>query len=69
MSEYLRLRFLVAIECSIDNENDKTPNFRNTLSESDKRLLAFAFFVSLLSHDRELDKKVVVFDDPMSSFE
>ena len=54
---------------SINNENDTSPNFRNTLSESDKRLLAFAFFISLLSHDRELDKKVVVFDDPMSSFD
>ena len=54
---------------SINNENDKTPNFKNTLSESDKRLLAFAFFVSLLSHDRELDNKVVVFDDPISSFD
>ena len=54
---------------SINNEDDTSPNFRNTLSESDKRLLAFAFFISLLSHDRELDKKVVVFDDPMSSFD
>ena len=54
---------------SINNEDDTSPNFRNTLSESDKRLLAFAFFISLLSHDRDLDKKVVVFDDPMSSFD
>ena len=54
---------------TIDSEDDKTPNFKNTLSESDKRLLAFAFFVSLLSLNRELDKKVVVFDDPMSSFD
>ena len=54
---------------SINNEDDKSPNFKNTLSESDKRLLAFAFFISLLSPDQELDKKVVVFDDPMSSFD
>ena len=54
---------------SINNEDDQTPNFKNTLSESDKRLLAFAFFVSLLLHDGELDKKVVLFDDPMSSFD
>ena len=63
------LKIFGSHKVSIDNENDKTPNFRNTLSESDKRLLAFAFFISLLSHDRELDKKVVVFDDPMSSFD
>lgn len=63
------IKFFGTHKVSIDNEDDKTPNFRNTLSESDKRLLAFAFFVSLLVHDRELDKKVIVFDDPMSSFD
>ena len=63
------LKFFGNHKVSINNEDDKIPNFQNTLSESDKRLLAFAFFVSLLSHDRELDKKIVVFDDPMSSFD
>jgi wobble nucleotide-excising tRNase len=63
------IKFFGSHKVKIDNEDDKTPNFRNTLSESDKRLLAFAFFVSLLAHDRELDKKVIVFDDPMSSFD
>jgi len=63
------IKFFGTHKVSIDNEDDKTPNFRNTLSESDKRLLAFGFFVSLLAHDRDLDKKVVVFDDPMSSFD
>jgi len=63
------IKFFGTHKVSIDNEDDKTPNFRNTLSESDKRLLAFAFFVSLLAHDRDLDKKVIVFDDPMSSFD
>jgi wobble nucleotide-excising tRNase len=45
------------------------PNFKNSLSESDKRVLAFAFFLSLLKHDEGLDKKILVFDDPFSSFE
>lgn len=45
------------------------PGFSNTLSESDKRTLAFAFFLSKLSLDSNLDKKVVVFDDPISSFD
>ena len=63
------IKFFGTHKVSIDNEDEKTPNFRNTLSESDKRLLAFAFFISLLAHDRELDKKIVVFDDPMSSFD
>jgi len=51
------------------NSDDPLPNFKNTLSESDKRLLAFAFFLSLLAHDKTLDKKIVVLDDPMSSFD
>ena len=63
------IKFFGTHKVSIDNEDDETPNFRNTLSESDKRLLAFAFFVSILAHDRELDKKVIVFDDPMASFD
>lgn len=63
------IKFFGTHKVSIDNEDDKAPNFRNTLSESDKRLLAFAFFVSLLAHDCELDKRIIVFDDPMSSFD
>lgn len=53
----------------IDNSDDKTPNFTNTLSESDKRLLAFSFFLSFISHDIELNKKIILLDDPMSSFD
>jgi len=45
------------------------PNFGNTLSESDKRTLAFAFFLSKLSMDEDLDKKTIIFDDPISSFD
>lgn len=45
------------------------PRFKNTLSESDKRLLAFSFFYSLLLHDSNLNKKIIVFDDPFSSFD
>jgi len=63
------IKFFGSHKVKIGNEDDRTPNFRNTLSDSDKRLLAFAFFFSLLSHDRELDKKIVVFDDPISSFD
>lgn len=63
------IKFFGAYKIGINNEDQGAPNFRNTLSESDKRLLAFAFFVSLLTHDRELDKKIIVFDDPMSSFD
>ncbi|MCK0159043.1 AAA family ATPase [Allomuricauda sp. F6463D] len=54
---------------SLDSENSDIPNFKNSLSESDKRVLAFAFFLSLLKHDDKLDKKILVFDDPFSSFD
>lgn len=54
---------------SLDSEVEEIPNFKNSLSESDKRVLAFAFFLSLLSHDNDLDKKILVFDDPFSSFD
>lgn len=54
---------------SLDSENNDIPNFKNSLSESDKRVLAFAFFLSLLKHDDKLDQKILVFDDPFSSFD
>lgn len=63
------IKFFGTHKVSIDNNDEKTPNFKNTLSESDRRLLAFAFFLSLLKHDHDLSNKIVVFDDPMSSFD
>jgi len=63
------IKFFGSYKVNIENKNESTPNFKNTLSESDKRLLAFAFFLSLLMHDSELNKKIVVFDDPMSSLD
>lgn len=44
-------------------------SFRTSLSEGDKRTLAFAFFISVLHHDSNLDKKIVVIDDPMCSLD
>jgi len=63
------VKFFGSHRISIDNDKENTPNFKNTLSESDKRLLAFAFFLSLLKHDSDLDKKIIIFDDPMSSMD
>lgn len=45
------------------------PRFQNSLSESDKRLLAFAFFYSILLHEENLENKIIIFDDPFSSFD
>jgi len=53
----------------IDETAIDKPNFKNTLSYSDKRVLAFSFFFSLMIHDEKLDEKVIVLDDPFSSFD
>lgn len=63
------LEFYKAHKIFISETTTNRPRFKNTLSESDKRLLAFSFFYSLLLHDKNLDKKIVVFDDPFSSFD
>ncbi len=63
------LNFFKRHHVSIDETATDKPNFKNTLSESDKRVLAFAFFYTLMIHDEKLDEKVIVFDDPFSSFD
>lgn len=50
-------------------EPDNLPHFKNTLSDSDKRLLAFAFFLSKLKNDENLENKIIILDDPFSSFD
>jgi len=45
------------------------PSFETTLSEADKRTLAFAFFLAHLADDPKLADTVVVLDDPMSSMD
>lgn len=50
-------------------EPQNKPHFKNTLSDSDKRLLAFAFFLAKLGNDVNLKNKIVVLDDPFSSFD
>ena len=41
-----------------------SPSFPTTLSPSDRRLLALAFFFSLLDGDPDLPARTLVFDDP-----
>jgi wobble nucleotide-excising tRNase len=43
--------------------------FGNTLSEGDKRSLAFAFFIARLHQDPQLTDRIVVIDDPMCSLD
>ena len=46
-----------------------THSFATTLSDSDKRTLAFAFFLARLKSDPKLADFVVVLDDPVSSLD
>lgn len=52
-----------------DDEPLDKAYFGNTLSDSDRRLLAMAFFISSLRTDENLKGKTVVLDDPFSSFD
>ncbi len=52
-----------------DPEPENKPHFKNTLSDSDRRVLAFAFFIAKLSNDDNLENKIIVLDDPFSSFD
>ncbi|GAA4266601.1 AAA family ATPase [Frondihabitans peucedani] len=45
------------------------PSFATALSEGDKRSMAFAFFVASTLADPQLDQKIVVIDDPVSSLD
>ena len=48
---------------------DDVPCFKNTLSEGDKGTLAFAFFIASLEKTPDLDKQIVILDDPLSSLD
>ncbi|UKE73890.1 AAA family ATPase [Xanthomonas graminis] len=45
------------------------PNFGNSLSEGDKRALAFAFFMARVLNDAGLANRIIVIDDPMCSLD
>ncbi|MDZ4715045.1 MAG: AAA family ATPase [Cytophagales bacterium] len=45
------------------------PSFKYSLSEGDKSALALAFFLTKLELDRNIQDKIIVFDDPVSSFD
>lgn len=53
----------------LTTRQDDAPCFKNTLSEGDKSTLAFAFFMASLENMPELDKQIVVLDDPLSSLD
>jgi wobble nucleotide-excising tRNase len=54
----------------IKHEDSPTlPSFRYSLSEGDKNALALSFFLTKLESDGNIQDKIIVFDDPVSSFD
>lgn len=45
------------------------PSFKYSLSEGDKSALALSFFLTKLELDSNIQDKIIVFDDPVSSFD
>jgi len=45
------------------------PDFKTSLSEGDKRTLAFAFFIASVESDPELANRIIIIDDPMCSLD
>jgi wobble nucleotide-excising tRNase len=48
---------------------EEVASFQNTLSEGDKNTLAFSYFLARLDSESDLQDKVLVFDDPISSLD
>jgi len=46
-----------------------TPCFKTALSSGDRSALALAFFLAVLKQDRDIGRKIVVFDDPFTSMD
>lgn len=55
-------------DVNLDGGND-IPTFKNTLSDSDKRVLAFAFFIAKIKSEDNIQSKMVVLDDPFTSLD
>jgi len=49
--------------------NGGVPDFKTSLSEGDKRTLAFAFFIASAEADPNLTNKIIIIDDPMCSLD
>ncbi len=50
-------------------EKGDLPSMKYALSEGDKNALALSFFFAKLEADKRLSEKIIVFDDPVASFD
>ncbi|MEM6318079.1 MAG: AAA family ATPase [Bacteroidota bacterium] len=53
----------------LHKEKENRISMKYALSEGDKNALALAFFLAKLETDRQLSKKIIVFDDTVSNFD
>lgn len=56
-------------EVAFTDQDDNGPSLKYSLSEGDKSALAFSFFLAKLDMEGTLADKIIVFDDPISSFD
>lgn len=50
-------------------DNGTEPSVKYSLSEGDKSALALSFFLAKVNSDENIENKIIVFDDPISSFD
>ncbi|MCB0514399.1 MAG: AAA family ATPase, partial [Bacteroidetes bacterium] len=50
-------------------DNESRPSVKFCLSEGDKNALALSFFFAKLDSDNSIEDKIIIFDDPVSSFD
>lgn len=68
-SEYLLSIRNHAVKLGSRGDQSLTHCFATTLSEGDKRTLAFAFYIAKLTAEPTLNNTIVVIDDPISSLD
>lgn len=64
-----RFVYYIKIENHDVRSDSESISLKHTLSEGDKSSLALSFFLARLSLKEDLSKYLVVFDDPISSFD
>jgi energy-coupling factor transporter ATP-binding protein EcfA2 len=65
-----RINYKLTIEGNdLSFDHSQVNNVKDCLSEGDKSTIALAFFLSKLDIDPGINDKILVFDDPLSSFD
>jgi wobble nucleotide-excising tRNase len=65
----LRSNYSLCMRGSNIDLSGGVPDFKTSLSEGDKRTLAFAFFIASVEADASLSDRIIIIDDPMCSLD